>query len=139
MFYRDDKYPFLVIALDIGGTKIAGAILRYEDAQHQPEIAFEDKVPAQAKDGVAVLSENILNFAQALKDKVNEIDSSIPVVAIGMGCAGRINKQSGNVMTATDNFPGFVNYQLCKNVSDKIGIPAFALNDVQSHTMGEFR
>ena len=139
MFCRDDKYPFLVIALDIGGTKIAGAILRYEDAQHQPEIAFENKVPAQAKDGVAVLSENILNFAQALKDKVKEIDSSIPVVAIGMGCAGRINKQSGNVMTATDNFPGFVNYQLCKNVSDKIGIPAFALNDVQSHTMGEFR
>lgn len=139
MFCRYDKYPFLVIALDIGGTKIAGAILRYVDGQHQPEIIFEDKVPAQAKDGVSVLSENIINFAQALKDKVDEVDSSIPVVAIGMGCAGRINKQNGNVITATDNFPGFANYQLCKNVSENIGIPAYALNDVQSHTMGEFR
>ena len=134
----NNNFPFFVIALDIGGTKIAGTILRYVDSQHQPEITFEDKVPAQAKDGVSVFSSNIINFAQLLKDKAKEIDVSLPVVAIGMGCAGRINKQSGIVMTATDNFPGFVNYQLCKNVSDKTGIPAFALNDVQAHTMGEF-
>lgn len=135
---RFNSFPFFVVALDIGGTKIAGAVLRYVDAHHQPEIAFEDKVPAQAKEGVDKLSSNIINFAQSLKEKAKEVDPTIPIVSIGMGCAGRINKQSGNVMTSTDNFPGFVNYQLCKNVTDKTGIPAFALNDVQAHTMGEF-
>lgn len=133
------NYPFFVLAIDIGGTKLGGAVLRYNDGKQQPEVVFEDKIPAQAKEGIEVFGSNILNLAQSLKDKAAEIDPSVPVLTIGMGSAGRINKQSGNVMTATDNFPGFVNYELCKNVSEKIGIPAFALNDVQAHTMGEFR
>lgn len=136
---RKFEYPFFVLAIDIGGTKLGGAVLRYNDAKHQPEIIYYDKVPAEAKKGVDVFASNILKLAQSLKNKAEEIDSSIPVLTMGMGCAGRINKQTGNVMTATNNFPGFVNYQLCKNVSEKIDIPAFALNDVQAHTMGEFR
>ena len=136
---RNLEYPFFVLAIDIGGTKLGGAVLRYNDAKLQPEVVFEDKIPAQAKEGIEVFGPNILNLAQSLKDKTADIDPSVPVLTIGMGSAGRISKQSGNVMTATDNFPGYANYELCKNVSKKIGIPAFALNDVQAHTMGEFR
>ena len=136
---RSFKTPFFVLAIDIGGTKLGGAVLRYDDVNHQPELVFEDKVPAQAKEGIDVLGPNILNLAKSLKEKAEEIDSSVPVITIGMGCAGRINKQSGNVMTATDNFPGFVGFELCSNVSKALSIPAYALNDVQAHTMGEFR
>lgn len=132
-------YPYFVLAIDIGGTKLGGAVLRYEDSKHQPEIIFQDKVAAEAKKGVGVLGSNIIGLAKSLKVKAEKMDSSVPVVAIGMGCAGRINKESGNVMTATDNFPGFVGYALCSNVSKEIGVPAYALNDVQAHTMGEFR
>lgn len=136
---RNIEYPFFVLAIDIGGTKLGGAVLHYIGANTQPEIVFQDKVPAQAKDGVDALASNILNLAQSLKSKAGEIDSSVPVVAIGMGCAGRINRQNGNVMTATDNFPGFVGFELCSKVSEELLIPAFALNDVQAHTMGEAR
>ena len=136
---RNLKYPFFALAIDIGGTKLGGAVLRYVDAKQQPEVVFQDKVPAEAKDGVVIFSTNIINLAQVLKSKAEEIDSALPVVAIGMGCAGRINKQSGNVMTATDNFPGFAGFELCSKVSQAISIPAYALNDVQSHTMGEYR
>lgn len=139
MFKREENYPFFVIGLDIGGTKIAGAILKYTSIGQAPEIVYKDKVAAKAKEGCAVFSANINNFALALKNKATEIDPLIPVVAAGMGCAGRINKISGDVITATDNFPGFAGYKLCKNVSNTIGLPAFALNDVQSHTLGEAR
>ena len=133
------NYPYFVLAIDIGGTKLGGAIVSYAKPNETPEIVFYDKVAAQAKDGVEVLGSNIVNLAKSLKAKAEEIDSAIPVIAIGMGCAGRINKESGNVMTATDNFPGFVGYALCASVSEEIGVPAYALNDVQAHTMGEFR
>lgn len=136
---RRFEFPFFALAIDIGGTKLGGAVLRYDDAKHQPEVVFENKVPAQAKEGVDALASNILNLAISLKENAEAIDGSVPIVTIGMGCAGRINKQTGNVMTATDNFPGFVGFELCKKVSVAISIPAFALNDVQAHTMGEFR
>lgn len=136
---RNFKYPFYVLAIDIGGTKLGGAVLRYANENSAPEIAFQTKVDAQAKEGVEVFGTNILNLAQSLKDKTFELNPQANLLAIGMGCAGRINRQTGNVMTATDNFPGFVNYQLCKNVADKLDIPAYALNDVQAHTLGEAR
>lgn len=136
---RNLKYPFFALAIDIGGTKLGGAVLRYNESNQQPEIVFQDKVPAQAKEGAEVFGSNIIGLAQSLKNKAAEIDSSITVTTIGMGCAGRINKQSGTVMTATDNFPGFAGYELCSKVSEALSIPAYALNDVQSHTMGEAR
>lgn len=136
---RNQEYPFFVLAIDIGGTKLGGAIVSYTKPNEAPEIVFYDKVPAEAKAGVEKLSSNIINLAQSLKVKAEEIDSSVQVIAIGMGCAGRINKNSGNVMTATDNFPGFAGFELCTKVSEAISIPAYALNDVQSHTMGEAR
>lgn len=132
-------FPFYVISIDIGGTKLGGAVLRYNDADHIPEIVFQDKVPAEAKKGADTLGSNIIELAKSLKTKAEEADSSIPVAVIGMGCAGRINKTTGNVMTATDNFPGFVGYELCSNVSKELALPAYALNDVQSHTLGEAR
>ena len=137
--HRSTKFPLSIISIDIGGTKLGGAIVSYKSANEAPEIVFYDKVAAEAKKGVDALSSNIIGLAKSLNAKAEEIDSSVPVVAIGMGCAGRINKDSGNVMTATDNFPGFVGYALCANVSKEIGVPAYALNDVQAHTMGEFR
>ena len=136
---RNQKYPFFVLAIGIGGTKLGGAIVSYAKPNEAPEIVFYDKVPAEAKAGVDKLSANIINLAKSLKAKAEEVDPNVPVIAIGMGCAGRINKNSGNVMTATDNFPGFAGFELCTKVSKALSIPAHALNDVQSHTMGEAR
>ena len=136
---RNQEYPFFVLAIDIGGTKLGGAIVSYTKPNEAPKIVFYNKVPAEAKAGVDKLGANIINLAQSLKAKAEEIDSSVQVIAIGMGCAGRINKNSGNVMTATDNFPGFAGFELCTKVSQAISVPAHALNDVQSHTMGEAR
>lgn len=136
---RNQEYPFFVLAIDIGGTKLGGAIVKYAKPNEAPEIVYYDKVPAEAKAGVEKLSSNIINLAKSLKSKAEDADSTVPVIAIGMGCAGRINKNNGKVMTATDNFPGFAGFDLCAKVSEAISVPAHALNDVQSHTMGEAR
>ena len=45
------EYPAYVAALDIGGTKIAGALLRYEQIDAAPEVVFETQVPTQAQRG----------------------------------------------------------------------------------------
>lgn len=135
------KYPYIVMALDIGGTKIAGALLYYNQENVEPCIAFKDKVAAQAKEGADVFLDNICGFAKRLK-AIAETDARfnyVPLVAVGMGSAGRINRKTGDVDGSTDNFPGFQGTKLTQAVGFATGLPAYALNDVQAHTLGEAR
>lgn len=134
-------FPFLVISLDIGGTKIAGGVLLYQKESLIPDIVIKEKRDALAKEGGKIFVNNICDFAKHLKDlaKKNKKLSKYPIVAIGMGSAGRINKNTGAVETTTDNFPGYLNTVITKEVSTLTKLPSFALNDVQSHTLGEAR
>lgn len=132
-------YPFYVIGLDIGGTKIAGGLLLYKTPGIIPDIIYKESIPAEAKKGDKVFIGNICKLAESLISKANEINSSYEVLTIGMGSAGRINKITGVVEVATDNFPGYPGNNICKILSEHCGIPTFALNDVQSHTLGEAR
>lgn len=136
---RNFEYPFFVIGLDIGGTKIAGGILKYVEKNQAPILIHKDKIATEAKKGPDTVIKNICSLSNKLKNKANEIDSGIKVVAIGMGCAGRIDKKSGQVMATTDAFPGFLGYNPCLSVLKDTNLPTFALNDVQSHILGETR
>lgn len=135
------NYPFCVLALDIGGTKIAGGILKYDKEDLAPTIVYKTKINAQAKKGADVFVNNICKCAKELKRYASiKLDTTnCPIISIGMGCAGRINKHTGKIITATDNFPGFKNTELTNVVNKAVDLPAYALNDVQSHTYGEWR
>ncbi len=43
--------PRYVCSIDIGGTKIASALLKFDGADVMPEIVFEDATPTLAAEG----------------------------------------------------------------------------------------
>lgn len=135
------KYPFYTIAIDIGGTKICGALLYYNQKDIEPRIVYKKTVKAEAKKGAEVFINNICELAQKIKNVVDKDPQSkeINILSVGLGCAGLINKSTGNIDFTTDNFPGFIGTKLSQIVGFKTGLPTFVLNDVQSHTYGEAR
>ena len=71
------EYPTYVAALDIGGTKIAGALLRYEQIDAAPEVVFETQVPTQAQRGggpvlvtVCDVANTVLAEARSRRERV---------------------------------------------------------------------
>ena len=48
-----------VVAIDIGGTKIASALVTLEDAK-KPSVEFFDKIPTEAKRGGEIVLANAI-------------------------------------------------------------------------------
>lgn len=138
---KELEYPFIMIALDIGGTKINGAALYYNQKGVEPSIAYKEKIDSRAKEGAEIFINNICDFALKIKKKMTDDPrfSYIPILGLGMGCAGRIRRDTGEVAGITDNFPGFIHTKLTSVVGLHTGFNAYALNDVQAHTLGEAR
>src|SRR5690349_11004508 len=89
---RSDSGVFL--ALDIGGTKIAGGIVDAEGALLQ-----RATVPTEAPHGSARIIANALKLARDLLQSHQQI-SPIPVVALGVGSVGQIDFAAGRVVLA---------------------------------------
>lgn len=133
------KYPLYAIGIDIGGTKIAGALFYYENSTDMPKIVYKLKIASEARKGKDFLIKNICKCADGLIDQAYKIDKSCSIFSIGLGCPGRIDKFTGEVMTATDVFPGFLHTKLSIVVSEHTKVKSFALNDAQAHTYGEYK
>ena len=56
------EYPFSVVAVDVGGTKIACAVVRYENADAAPIILSKRAIPTDAQQGGEVVLARILDL-----------------------------------------------------------------------------
>lgn len=115
-----------VIALDIGGTKISGAVI--ESSGKMIEVR---QCPTEAMKG----AEHIINSAFNIIDDLtcNEYN----VKGIGIASAGRINVEEGSVFYATPNLPGWTGLNLKKIFENKYGVPTIIDNDVNGAAIGE--
>ena len=119
-----------VIGVDIGGTKTAAGIV---DAAGTVHAAQSRPTPA------AVGSAAILATAVALVESllVQARSAGLLPVAVGIGSAGVINARDGSVVSATDSLTGWAGTPLAAHLSRQAGLPAFAVNDVHAHNLGE--
>ena len=65
--------PFAVVALDIGGTKIGGAVVRYRDRSSAPEVVGRRTVPTEAKRGGAAVTDTVCAFARELVEEAGGV------------------------------------------------------------------
>ncbi|GGH51689.1 sugar kinase [Paenibacillus silvae] len=115
-----------VIGVDIGGTGIKGLVTDEEGA-----VLAEAVRDTEARLG----RDSILNQLHSL---VEELLLGHPAVkAVGIASAGLINADSGEVVYATDNLPGWQGVQLTQWVEDAFGRPAAADNDANAALLGE--
>lgn len=119
------------ICLDIGGTKILGAIFD------------EDKnIVYRLKKKTKEMGDDVNNVEKVIISVVNDMikDSGIKksnIKAIAAGAPGVIDQGSGIVLTSP-NLP-WKNYDIKSSIEKAVGIPFYIGNDVNVGVLGEYK
>lgn len=121
------------ISIDVGGTKIAGALVTYEDG-NPPTVSERTSVPtAPERGGDAVLQSIVDMTAELFEKGGGHIDG------IGVGTTGVVNPRSGAIVDASRTMPGWKGQPVCMCLQSRFGVPTAVLGDVQAHALGEAR
>ncbi len=131
------EYPFSVVAVDVGGTKIACALVRYEAAGEAPAVVSKRSIPTEAQQGGDAVLVKILDI---VGESLAEAQAASEVVAgIGVATAGRVDVNTGNIAYANEIMPGWSGQLLGDALRETFDVPSAVLGDVQSHALGEAR
>ena len=133
-FPANCEFPARVVAIDVGGTKITGSIVRYDSAEAEPVVEDSRTVATEAMKGGASVLDKICSLACNLA----ACAPSSPL-GIGVGTAGRVDAKSGDIAYANDLMPGWGGQPLASALHERSDLPAAVLNDVQAYAVGEAR
>lgn len=114
-----------IIGLDIGGTKLLGAVFNA-----QGQIIDKEKNSSKAEEGFDTVMKQIHKTIDSLVER-----NQIKIEGIGIGVPGTVN-QDGYVVF-TPNLP-LGDYDLAKDLSTRYGVPVRVGNDVNLGTYGEY-
>ena len=113
-----------VVAIDIGGTKIASALVTLEAGQ-KPLVEFYEKIPTEAKRGGQVVLANAIKMAKRVIELAGGAES---LAGIGVSSGGVIDPRTGDVTYANDMMPGWGGTHLGSELTAATGLPARVLN-----------
>lgn len=112
------------IGIDIGGTKVAGALVDVNGA-----IIREARVATPVSDPAALVD--------AVVGLVTDLRAGEEVLGVGVAMAGFIDHQQANVIYGT-NF-GWKNYPLKSEIEAKLDLPVVIENDANAAGWAEYR
>jgi glucokinase len=113
------------VAIDIGGTKIAGGVV-----DHPVGITLEQTTWTNARQGgQAVLSRAMKMIGDLLKQAEG-------VAAIGVATAGEVGAD-GDIIYATNNIPGYKGIAVRREIEARFGLPTAVDNDGRCAALGE--
>lgn len=119
-----------VLALDVGGTKLATAVVGPDGAV----VAFR-QVPTRIEQGPDHVIEQLLRLGeQVLADAGVTIDE---IAATGVGCGGPLDPRSG-VILDPPGLPGWDRVPLGDRVRERFG-SAYVENDASAAALAEYR
>lgn len=116
-----------VLALDIGGTKIAGGII-----DDHGQILLADKIPTPTIEGGPGILQRAAALLFALPTRFDGPEPS----AIGISSGGQIDA-SGRIIGGTDMIPDWVGFPLRERIEERIGLPTAMLNDGHAAALAE--
>jgi glucokinase len=120
-----------VLAIDIGGTKLAAGVVDGEG-----RILARGEVPTLAKEGLEPVLGRIVDLGRDLLSRPEIAD--VPVRRIGVGCAGPVDLKAGVVFNPP-NLPGWVRVPLSDRIQQALGLPTILENDANAAGLGEYR
>ncbi len=121
----------LVVAIDIGGTKVGGA---YVSGGSEPVVSGRTSFhTAQTGGGMG-----LVDAVVGLVDKLIT-DAPGPVRGLGVGSAGVIDPETGVVTSATDLIPDWAGSPFGPALRAAFGLPMALTGDVLAHAIGEDR
>lgn len=119
----------VVLALDIGGTKIAAGLV---DANGR--CLVEHKVATPASEGVDAIIAACVALTQRLE---RTLPQGRRPIALGVGSGGQFEWPTGRVLSATSLLPGWEGLSLAKRLEEATGLPTIVDNDVHAAALGE--
>ena len=117
-----------VLAIDIGGTKIAGGVV-----DEQGTILLSEKVSTHTSEGGLVILEQVASLLTSLQSRY----LGTPPVAIGISTGGQIDA-TGQIIGGTDMIPNWVGLPLKETIAERFGLPTAVLNDGHAAALAEF-
>ena len=120
----------LCIALDLGGTNIAAALV---DASGR--MVCCKKTRTQAHRGAQAVVADLVSLAIECSSEASRLGAIVR--GVGIGSAGQIDPELGVVVSATDNLPGFSGLRLRDIVADATGLETYVDNDANAAALGE--
>ena len=118
----------VVIALDIGGTKLAGGVLTTE-----PRLLHRLERPTRAAEGVDVSLGEVYRLLQELCAAARGRGT---LTGVGVCAPGPLDPATGVVFNPT-NMPGWVNVPLAEEIQRLAGVPCRVENDANGAGLGE--
>jgi len=119
----------LVIGIDLGGTKISGAL-----ADIKGNVINKYTIPTNADQGEQIVLQRIISVIDKLIDE--SVENTENIKAIGIGSPGPLDPKKGMIIT-TPNLP-FKNFKLVEPIKNKYKIPTFLDNDANVAAIGEY-
>lgn len=126
----DNRY---VCAVDIGGTKIASAVMEYPADGSRPRAVYSAEVPTAAQEG----GEAVYARIEAAIREALASDPSREVVGVGVASAGVVDPKTGSIAYANEIMPGWSGIELGPRLRTALDMPVAVVGDVQAHALGE--
>jgi glucokinase len=117
----------MILAIDIGGTKIACGLVDPRSGRVSGALT----TPTPARDGAQAVLDATIALARRLP--------SANVDAIGVGATGQVDAAHGRIGYAGPTMPGWAGADIRGALGDALGLPVFVDNDVNALALGEAR
>ncbi len=116
------------IGVDIGGTKIAAALVSENGDVNERVSLPTPHEPAAIVAAVIALCQTLI---------ARSLQSNITALGIGIGTAGQVDFASGTITYAVATLPGWAGTPLAQRVHDALELPVAVDNDVNALAIGE--
>jgi glucokinase len=123
--------PDPVLALDLGGTKVRGALVHGADSA-EPRLEGIAETATPAAEGPAAILAAALDLAARVR-------AGSAVRAVGLSSAGVVDSARGRITHATASLRDWAGTDVVAPFRDRFGVPVSTLNDVHAHGLGEAR
>ena len=116
-----NKMP--AIGIDLGGTKLSAAIVVDYNVVSEPYTVPTPHGPD--------------NIVDAIVNLIQKLQKDYPVVGAGIATAGCVDPDTGDILGATNNLPGWTGTPLKKIIESRTLLPIHVENDANAATYGE--
>ena len=114
-----------VAAIDVGGTKILGAIVN-----EKGKVLIEKRVPSDFEKGG-------LHIMNVIFELIDEFKKTYTIDAIGIGIGGRVDNINGVINWGVKKVPNFFGLKVKELTEEKYKVPCAVDNDVKVAGYGE--
>ncbi|HLZ81031.1 MAG TPA: ROK family protein [Ktedonobacteraceae bacterium] len=125
------KQKTYALGIDLGGTKTLAAVVDITSG----EVIASARKRTHAEKGQGFVAQRTIELTQAAIDAAN-LPQSTPIVALGVGAAGQIDRKTGVVVDAPNL--GVKDMHLADILNKQFSKPVRVGNDVEVAALGEY-